>query len=275
MSSLDGNAGPGRPKGRKGRWIFATVAAVTICAGALAWVVVDTENENALLTEQSAVAPAQPAPASAPAPAPGPEPEPEVSAAVILDVAPDAPAIGGPEKNIPEGPALAPRAPSLAPDPLPKLLLVAPAPAPKPPQLVQETRRKPERVKKTPPNKSGRPVLAKKAPQRARKPAADSAADNAANKAADKAADNAANKAADKAADNAANKAADNAANKAADNDVILLAALVSHGNRQSAAARKLKQCGPKGSAKAAECRARLCAGSARNEAACKAVNKP
>ena len=59
------------------------------------------------------------------------------------------------------------------------------------------------------------------------------------------------------------------------DDDVTLLAALVAHSHRENtaraAAARKLKQCKALGADAAEQCRARLCAGSARDVAECKA----
>ncbi|MES3023920.1 MAG: hypothetical protein V4857_20330 [Pseudomonadota bacterium] len=244
LGKLDGESEKrsARPKGRKGRWYLAAAAVSLACAGALAWVVVDGGIEDAMPAERAAVAP-PPAPAQAP--------EPEVSAAVILDLAPAKAARGEPNKDTPEGPAAAAAEPAddafklvreASPAALAQERHGAPAPDPQPPHLVPTPRQKPlQGVKGISANKASVPAPVQKIAPPPTKKTAPRARTPLANE----------------------------------DNDVALLAALVAHSKRPSAAALKLKQCGPKGSAKAIECRARLCAGSARNEAACKALGQP
>lgn len=247
----------GQPKRRKAGWLAGSAAVAALCAGAGLWWAIDGGKpgsaeqhagtpEAALHAGQAAEpigqvgASRQPEPATSVAQATTPA-EPDVPAAAILDqvhAAPAAPASKGPSlKEMLNKPS----APESAEEDLSKLL--ASAPADTSPAMPQARGAGAAAAAKPPKTGEKKPVLAVKpgAPKQLAKAEAKS----------------------DAKAD-----------------DASLLAALVAHSKeregKQGAAANasaptSLKQCKQLNAAQAEQCRVRLCAGGARNEAECKA----
>jgi hypothetical protein len=238
LSSLEGGAGTTAPgKARRGKlpWIAATaVAVLALGAGSAVWLAGEGEKEIVLAGTAPLPSTAAPAAPLASEPAVAVPAADEVSTAAILE---DVPVVVSKEALAAEK--------KQATDAMNKLL--APTPAPR-------VAAKPA-VKKL-------PVVAKAAPAHAAPHPAAPAQPTAM---------------ASNIAPVITKKGAAHAKATPADTDVALLAALVAHSKatqqkRPTGAAAKLQQCKTLGSvAEAEQCRARLCAGSAKNEAECKA----
>lgn len=284
----------GAQKARSGavKWVAAGAAVLALTAGAGAWLV--SEGEKEIVLAGTAPLPATPAPAaplaSEPVPA-GAQIGEEVSTAAILQDTPvmaekaPAPAPGA-APSVP-----APSAPKGKPtDELKSLLekgLPAPAKRSAPPPLVladaapyagAPVKAAPVAVPKAKAVKSApaKPAPVKAAPKPAAVPDENAQASNVQPKPVKKTVVAKADPKAKAKSAPAKKKEAPSKASAKEDTDVALLAALVAHSKATqpksaSSAAAKLRQCKTLGSvADAEQCRTKLCAGSAKNEAECK-----
>ena len=244
LSGLDAKptgttAGAGKARRSKFTWVFVGAAVLALGAGSIVWLTAEGEKEIVLAGTAPLPSTAAPAVAlAAEPPTASPQPE-EVSTATILD---DTPMVATPAP-----PA---KAATGGPDELTKLLepggapLVMDKPAAAPVRVAQKAPVKrpvvaakaapKPRVQQTEMAMNVQPVLKKKPAVQTKKPAVQT------------------------------------------DTDVALLAALVAHSKakepKRSTPAAKLQQCKALGSvAEAEQCRARLCASTAKKEAQCKA----
>lgn len=267
LGTLDDKSGGAVRTRPRFPWLAgAVVAMLALTGGAAVWL--SSEGEKEIVLASSAPLPAAPADAAAlvsEPPAANPEAD-DVSTAAILQDVPPAAAMPAAPPAVPDGGK--PGADELtsllerpsADSPPPALAAAAPAaatpvakPAPKTDKPAARPAARPEPKKvvvaKAAPAKTGSKTVAKKEHKPAPKTAAGPAP---------------------------AKKKLE-AAPKAVDTDVTLLAALVAHAKatqpkKASPASDKLRQCKKLASvAEADECRARLCASSARNEAECRA----
>lgn len=255
----------GAQKARSGavKWVAVGAAVLALTAGAGVWLV--SEGEKEIVLAGTAPLPATPAPSVplAPEPAEHAMPGEEVSTAAILE---DTPVMA--EKVA---------APVAVPPEEIKSLLEKGLPAP-----VKRPVGMPLVLADAPPYAGALPAAAPakpavKAPAKAAKPALKPAAAKAAPRK-PVATAKSDPKARTKAAAPVKKKPAPAKPVARVNSDEALLAALVAHSKatqpkRVSAAAAKLKQCKTLGSiADAEQCRAQLCAGSAKKEAECKAL---
>lgn len=261
LGALDDKSGGAVRARPRFPWLAgAVVAMLALSGGAAVWL--SSEGEKEIVLASSAPLPAAPADAAAlvsEPPAANPQADDVSTAAILQDVPPAAGMPGAPgaaadgskpgadeltsllerpsADSLP--PALAAAAPAAKPAPNKDKPAPRPAARPAPKKVV---------IAKAAPVKTGSKTGAKKD----QKPAPGTAAAAPAKKKLD-------------------------AAPKAVDTDVTLLAALVAHSKatqpkKTSPASDKLRQCKKLASVAAAdECRARLCASSARNEAECRA----
>ncbi|QYF92754.1 hypothetical protein KY495_18785 [Massilia sp. PAMC28688] len=257
----------GADKARSGalKWVAAGAAVLALTAGAGAWLV--SEGEKEIVLAGTAPLPATPPPAAAlvSEPAPLTPPGEEVSTAAILQ---DTPVMAEPAPATPpaldkDGDELQSMLEQGLPD-APKAAAGTPLVLADAPPYAGE-KRAPGPEKAVPAAKAAKPAADKSKPP--------------ASKAAVKKTATAKNDAKARSKNTAASAKKKPAPAKPApkiDSDEALLAALVAHSKatqpkRATGVAAKLKQCKTLGSvADAEQCRAKLCAGSARKEAECK-----
>lgn len=272
-------------KRSKSGWIATGAVALVLGAGAATWIATDESKEMVVIPapQPSAVAALPvtvPAAAATASSVPAAAADSDVSVAAILNDTPPAPAKEQSLKDMLSAPA-APAKGAAKPDTdeLSKLLESSGPDAPVK-LAVKDAEPAKEKAKDSVKAKPAPVKLAQKAPDKsAAKPAARDAKARDARLAAARKAQPA--KVAAKGdgkgdAKRAPVKSTNGkpVAKPGVDSDVTLLAALVAHTQRERRAEpRTLKQCKALASPEAEQCRTRLCAGSAKNEAECKPAN--